>query len=116
MGIDYHVTNQGSLKDVTVISSDNTKRGLVGVRMWRGTLGPGLLKNVTVDGFSTGMAFEAQQPATVMTLEHIVLRNQLMYGLNETGAHLAARDITSYNTVPAINMQAGGGITRRARR
>jgi len=103
VGIDYHVTNQGSIKDVRIISTDATKHGYAGIRMSRGIIGPGLIKNVEVDGFELGMFFQNMQ--TVMTLEHINLLNQREYGLYVKGTHLAARDITSNNTVTAIQMQ-----------
>lgn len=99
-GILFSASNQGSLRDVTVRSSDNTGSG-IGVRAGGSEPGPMLIKNLTVEGFGTGLL--TQRATASQTVENLTLRNQGSVGwLNERTQNVFARGIISDNSVTAI--------------
>ena len=103
IGIDYQVSNQGTIRDITVKTSSYINQGYIGISMQRGDNGPGLLKNVSVIGFQKGIVIGGDQdPYSTVTLEDIALSRQTVVGLQNTSAVVAIRKLTSTNRVPAI--------------
>ncbi len=102
IGIDYVVSNYGSIENVTVRSDPGA--GNTGIRMDREWPGPGLIQDVTIDGFDYGMTmrFHAQLS---MTVEDLTLRNQAERGILLFRNSLYLNRLTSENTVPAIELQ-----------
>jgi hypothetical protein len=105
-GIQFNASNQGSIRHVTIQSGD--RQGVNGLDMnFADEIGPLLINNLTVTGFQygirTGFHINSQ------TLEHITLKNQLGYGLYNTGQTLNIRGLTSENAVTAV-YNAGGRI------
>ena len=71
-GVDCLISNRGTMEEVTVRSGDGQGvTGLVQTRIWPG---PGLLKNITVEGFDYGLAQRSMDCS--MTYENITFRNQ----------------------------------------
>lgn len=105
VGIDYVVSNQGAIKDVTILSGDG--KGYAGIRMERAYPGPGLIKNVEIQGFDYGIKWTVMDYS--MTLEHIALKNQNRAAIfNSTGqAHI--RNLTSVNQVPVLESRSAQG-------
>ncbi|MGL5003823.1 MAG: glycosyl hydrolase family 28-related protein, partial [Casimicrobium sp.] len=99
VGIDYIVSNQGAIKDVKIVSGDGL--GYAGIRLERKWPGPGLIKNVEIDGFDHGINWF--EDAYSMTLENITLRNQRVAGIKNVNAQSFIRNLRSFNTVPAIS-------------
>ena len=95
IGIDYQVSNCGALRDVSIRGE-----GVTGLRLERRDNGPGLVKNVSIDGFASGI--RARQEIAQMTLENVALANQREVGLRFDGSIFAIRKLTSRNSVPAI--------------
>jgi hypothetical protein len=62
--------------------------------------GPGLIKNLSVDGFDIGIFITHDQYS--MTFEHITLANQRKVGFINSWNSVAIRDLKSMNRVPAI--------------
>ena len=106
IGIDYLASNQGSLRDVLVKTSDPGKAGKCGVSLSRATSGPCLLKNVEVVGFQIGV--KTGGSTLVNTLENIRLSGQTEAGLHNENLVLAMRNFSSANTVTAIRDVATG--------
>ena len=73
IAISYLVNNQGAIERVALRGS-----GHIGLALLRPTLGPGLISELTVDGFAMGIA--AAGPCCSMVFEHILLRNQSVAG------------------------------------
>ena len=73
IAISYLVNNQGAIERVALRGS-----GHIGLALLRPTLGPGLISELTVDGFAMGIA--AAGPCCSMVFEHIHLRNQSVAG------------------------------------
>jgi len=106
IGVDYAVSNQGSIKHVTIRSGDGN--GVAGISMPRKIPGPGLIKNVEVIGFQTGIDIGDIQYG--MTLEHITLRDQQTAGIRTVHNVLHIRKLTSNNRVPAVLVTGDGGV------
>lgn len=100
IGIGFHTNNGGGVYNVTIRSSDPEKRGHTGLSMDKAWPGPGLIENVWIDGFDTGIFITHDQYS--MTFEHITLTNQRQMGLVNSWNSLAIRDLKSKNHVPAI--------------
>jgi hypothetical protein len=106
VGIDFVVSNQGAIKDVTILSGDG--KGYAGIRMERSYPGPGLIKNVEIHGFDYGIKWGPMDYS--MTLEHVILKNQNVAGILNKTAQAHVRDLTSVNSVPAIVSASGFNI------
>ncbi|NJK91919.1 MAG: hypothetical protein HC904_08880 [Blastochloris sp.] len=110
IGIDYIVSNAGEIRDVTIKSTDATKRGKAGLWLKRGESGPGYVRNVTIEGFDVGVEADTYQYG--FTLEYLTLRHQLVAGIRNEEHPLTIRKLTSVNTVPAVlaNLKSDGLI------
>lgn len=100
IGIDYIASNQGTISDVTIRSSDATKRGVIGLSMTRKWIGPCLVRDVSIDGFNYGI--KTDRWSNSITLEDITLMNQKVAGIRNRVQTLAMRGIRSTNTVPVL--------------
>lgn len=105
VGLDYHVSNQGVIRDVVIRSRDG--QGLVGLALDRKNTGPGLVTGVRIEGFATGVLARSQY---ALTLEHLHLINQSSVGLHNETHTLAVRGLRSENTVPAIVQGDASGL------
>ncbi len=100
IGIGFHTNNGGGIYNVSIRSSDPQKRGHTGLSMDKAWPGPGLIKNVYIDGFDTGIFITHDQYS--MTFEHITLTNQRQVGFVNSWNTVAIRDLKSMNHVPAV--------------
>ncbi|MGF1568419.1 MAG: glycosyl hydrolase family 28-related protein [Nodosilinea sp.] len=75
VALSYYGSNQSSAENIVIKTSDPNQAGWAGVAE-RGGACPGLLKNITVDGFDYGLV-----PASGCTHENITLRRQNRAGL-----------------------------------
>lgn len=96
IGIDYLASNTGAVRDVSIRGA-----GVAGLSLSRSWQGPELIKNLSVEGFDSGILIGESQYA--VTLEHINLTNQRSAGIKSQGSmSIAVRGLKSINTVPAI--------------
>lgn len=100
IGIGFHTNNSGSLQNVVIRSRDPQKRGHTGLSLDKAWPGPGLVRNLYVDGFETGIYITHDQYS--MTFEHITLTNQRTVGLLNSWNSVAIHDLKSKNRVPAV--------------
>jgi hypothetical protein len=98
VGLDYITSNYGAVENVKIISPDNS--GYCGLRMERQWAGPGLIKNVSIQGYQYGIRVSNCEYS--MTLENITLQNQTVCGVYNVCNTLAMRKINSTNTVKAF--------------
>lgn len=99
IGIQYITSNQGSVRNVCIISED--QKGLIGLDIaYTDEIGPGLVYNLEVDGFDYGVLSKSLNS---MTFEKLILKNQNICGLKNEKHVLAIRNLVSINKVPAIN-------------
>ena len=111
-GIRFIVSNEGSLRDVLIKSSDPAKVGWAGIDMERSKIpGPGFIKNVEVDGFDYGVRISS--PNYSMTFEYLTLRNSRVGGIRNNENCLNIRKLTTSNITGAAieNLHANGMVT-----
>jgi hypothetical protein len=97
VGIDWQASNCGAMRHVAIRGA-----GYAGINLSRRDNGPGLIKDVEVQGFRFGI--RTQQEIAHFTLEDIRLRNQTEAGIWARDSILGARRISSQNAVPAIQL------------
>ncbi len=105
VGIDYAVSNHGTVEFVTIRSGDGS--GKVGLQLTRDP-GPGLVKHVTIEGFDRGI--EASGWLYSMTFEHVSLKNQNVCGVSNAEQVLSFRKLISENKVPVIKTTTDRGL------
>ncbi|MEM6473454.1 MAG: glycosyl hydrolase family 28-related protein, partial [Planctomycetota bacterium] len=118
-GLRFVGSNQATVRNVNIRSSDPGFAGRVGLELGRirndpnrGTenisSGPLLIENVGIDGFDVGIRTGHQVAS--QTFEDIELTNQQVFGwINETNQNVFARNVTSLNEVRAIQNAGGAG-------
>lgn len=105
IGIDYIANNRGAVENVTIKSTDPDHDGHTGISMLRYGPGPALLKEVTIDGFDYGLNLDEFDFS--MTVEGLDLSNQQAAGVRVATNVLNLRDVTSTNSVPALEIADG---------
>lgn len=103
IGIGFHTNNSGGIYDVVIRSSDPQRLGHTGLSLDKEWPGPGLIKNVFIDGFETGIYITQDQYS--MTFEHITLANQRKVGFLNSWNTVAIHDLKSINSVPVVENQ-----------
>ncbi|MEL6927860.1 MAG: glycoside hydrolase family 55 protein [Cyanobacteria bacterium J06600_6] len=101
IGIRYNTHNYGAIDDVAIISEDLA--GAVGLDLSETEFGPGMVSNLTVIGFDTGIKTPANVSHAV--LENITLEKQRVVGL-QNQMPLSVHNLTSINQVPAVTNAA----------
>jgi hypothetical protein len=100
IGIQWMQNNTGSMRNVLIRSSDPEQRGAVALDLTKTEPGPGLLKNVTLEGFDYGIVAIPGPFST--TFEHLTLRSQRVAGIRNRWHTLIIRDLKSYGHVPVL--------------
>ncbi|MEO0924332.1 MAG: glycosyl hydrolase family 28-related protein [Cyanobacteria bacterium J06643_13] len=97
IGISYNTHNQGAIDHVEIVSEDLT--GAVGLDLSETEFGPGMVSNLRVVGFDTGVKTPANVSNAVF--ENIALEHQRILGW-QNRMPVSIHNLTSVNTVPAI--------------
>ena len=100
VGLQWMSNNQGSLRNVTIRSSDPQGAGHTGLDLTRTEPGPSLMKFVTVEGFD--YAVDASPGPFSTTFEHVKISGQRKAGIRNLCHTIIIRDLKSNNRVPAI--------------
>ena len=109
IGVKFLASNRGTMEEVTVRSGDPEGRGHTGLSMTRPWPGPGLIKNVWIDGFDHGIRQHSMDCS--MTFEHITLSNQRVAGvLGTSHPFMSIRGLVSHNAVPPVIIEGGNAI------
>ncbi len=109
VGIDFHNSNTGSLRNVLVRASGASPVGYAGVTLARAWPGPGLIKGLEVQGLNYGIVISHNQYG--MWLENITLSNQSVAGILNNANVLAIRKLTSTNAQPALRQASTDCLT-----
>lgn len=107
VGLAYHNNNCGSIRDVTLLSSDPERRGQSGLSVRRSLAGIALFKDILVNGFDVGVDINDFHPAIV--LSGINVQHQRVAGVRNHEKLLAVEELTSVNDVPAIINSGSNG-------
>jgi hypothetical protein len=108
IGIEYLTNNQGTIRNVTIKSSDPERRGNTGLALTLPWPGPGTIKDVQIIGFDYGI--KATFPEFGMVFEDIALQNQRIAGIENSANLLSIRGLNSENSVPVIRNTDGRGL------
>lgn len=99
IALQFYSNNSGAVRDCRFIASPGS--GVTGVDLaHRDMNGPLLVKNCEVTGFRKGIA--TAHSVNGQTIEHVTLREQTEFGLDNAGQSLSVRRLTSFNSVPAV--------------
>jgi hypothetical protein len=105
-GISYLANNMGAIRNVTINGDQTATSYGNGVDMTRVAIGPGLLENVTVNGFNYGIRVE--NTIVGITVEHISLIGQTGGALVNTDNLVTVNALyTSGPAKPIINWSTG---------
>jgi hypothetical protein len=107
-GVQWMNNNVGTMQDVAISSGDPRGRGAIGIDLTRTEPGPGLIRNVVVDGFRYGVL--ATTGPFSMTFNHVTFQRQRRAAVCLTYASLIMHDIRSINRVPFALVRKPGGM------
>ncbi len=106
IGLRFRANNYGSVRAVTIKSSDSSRLGKYGLDLSVGLNGPLLVKNLTVLGFDYGVYFTGALHSA--TIDGLSLSGQRLYGVYNRRQVLNIRNLSSNNSVPAIKNDSEG--------
>jgi hypothetical protein len=98
IGIDYLANNLGAIRNVSLTAGEDS--GAVGLSMTRKWPGPALIRNLSIQGFDTGIA--TAQTEYGLTFDHIRLTDQRAAAIRNDQNALAIRDLDVQGPAPAI--------------
>jgi Pectate lyase superfamily protein len=97
--LQFYSNNSGAVRHCRFTAPPGS--GMTGLDLGhRDMNGPLLVRNCEVNGFRCGIA--TGHSVNGQTLEHITLRGQTEYGLDNSGQNISLRGLTSENAVPAV--------------
>lgn len=100
IALEWMNNNTGVCENVSLRSSDPQRAGRTGLSLNRHEPGPGLFKNLIVEGFDYGI--DSTQSCFSLTFEHLTLKGQRILGIRNVNQTLFIRDLQSDNSVPAV--------------
>lgn len=106
IGVDFMASNTGSMVRVDVRAPKDS--GTIGVAMTRG-FGPGLVRDVRVYGFDTGIKITGMIYSA--TLERIRLEGQRTVGLDTRENTVSVRRLVSVNRCVAVRQHGNAPLT-----
>ncbi|WP_246260150.1 glycoside hydrolase family 55 protein [Oxynema aestuarii] len=108
IAIEYLNNNQGTIRNVTVRSSDPQKYGFAGIALTLPWPGPGTIEDVAIFGFDRAVLVTF--PEFGMVFENLHVEDQRLVGIENRANLLSIRGLTSRNRVPAIRNVDGRGL------
>ncbi len=106
IGVRLHQNNQGGMRNVTIRSSDPARVGLRGLDLAGSDRGPGMIRNVTIEGFDEGVFVAGTEYS--MVFDGLTLRHQRIVGIFNLWNILSIRNLVSENSVPVIRNVVDG--------
>jgi Pectate lyase superfamily protein/Secretion system C-terminal sorting domain len=103
IALDYVTSNNGAIENVKLSAPNGA--AWCGLRMERAWPGPGLIKNLIVEGFDYGIRLS--QTEYSMIFENITLLKQNKIGFLNNGNVAIIRKLTSENSITAIKNERG---------
>jgi hypothetical protein len=97
VGVRFTTHNHGVVEDVTIRAGEGS--GKVGIDLSDTEFGPGMVRNITVEGFDVGVKTPGMPSSCAM--ENITLKGQRIVGF-ENHLPVSVRGLVSDNKVPAV--------------
>ena len=109
VALKWNAANWGGIRNVLLRSGDG--QGRAGLMMNVGCA-EGYLRDITVDGFATGIDLGAGAGANVVVLEHATVKNQSVLGMRAGKHHdcLDARKVRFENVPAAVKADNGSHV------
>jgi len=101
-GLQYHTSNNGSVVNVRVVSSDPEGAGKHGFDFGAPNPGPALAQHIEAEGFDIGIRMQFK--GFNMVMEHVSLKHQRKFGVYSDDLPFAIRGLTSVNSVPVVHV------------
>jgi hypothetical protein len=108
VGVDFFGNNYCGMRQVRIQSSDSAYRGVTGLLLTRDWVGPCLMNNVSVVGFTNGV--QAGNTEYSITFDNLSLSHQTGQGILNNNNVLSIEGLVSNNSVPAINNSGSNGL------
>src|SRR5262249_51804193 len=89
VGIDYLANNLGAVRHVRLVG--HARSGLTGLLMTRKWIGPAILEDVEIDGFSRGIDMGGTEYG--LTLDGVRLHGQTEFALRNSSNMLSAKEL-----------------------
>ena len=105
IGLNFMASNSGAVRDVTIRSIDPNGKGAIGLCINHAVYN-GYVKNLTVEGFDTGI--EMNDYGMFSVFEFINLKGQNEYGFVVNQNMCSIRQLESKNKVPALRIYGDG--------
>ncbi|MCU0979894.1 MAG: discoidin domain-containing protein [Pirellulaceae bacterium] len=107
IGVRFNASNCGCVRDVAIRAGDGT--GVIGLDLsYTDDFGPFFVKNVSVEGFDTGIA--TKHGVNAVVFENVTLRGQRKVGWHNNGHPITVRGLVSDNAVTALCQEQWGGF------
>ena len=100
IGLLLHVNNSGGVNHVAIRSLDPDRLGFIGLDIRGSDKGPGLVRNLQIVGFDTGVASAGTEYS--MTFMDLSLSEQRVVGISNTWNLLQIEGLVSSNAVPVL--------------
>jgi hypothetical protein len=107
--LEFHSNNCGFIRDVTLRSSDPSGAGHTGLRLTKANGGMGLIKNLRIEGFDTGIKTVYAHAGYVY--EHVELIGQNVIGWDADDKPGFIWDLYSNNTVKVLDTSTWSSST-----
>ena len=99
IALKFNSNNGGGIFNVDIVSGDGA--GSHGIDLTNTEIGPLLVKNVSVNGFDTGIKVGGGKTNSIH-MENINLTEQNQLGIDQVMQVLTIRNLKSYNQIPVI--------------
>jgi hypothetical protein len=107
VGLHYLNNNQGTVRRVTIRTSDSQRAGKAGLAMVTNWPGPALIKDVRVHGFDFGIWNRNAQYSVVF--EDLALLDQRVAAFENEGQTVGLHRVRTRGAVPALRISQGTG-------
>ena len=107
IGLLYHCSNTGAIRNVRIRSGDPQGAGAIGLAITMGKPMGCLTQHVNIEGFDVGIQIDDFMLYSVM--EHVALRGQRRVGVRIYDHPLSMREVRSENAVPAVEVTGPRG-------
>ncbi|GIW89552.1 MAG: hypothetical protein KatS3mg108_3876 [Isosphaeraceae bacterium] len=108
VGLHFLNNNQGTVRNVTIRSSDPQRRGKAGLALVTNWPGPALFDQVRIEGFDIGIWSTISQYSLVF--DRVELIGQRHLGIENLNQTLTIRRLRSRNAVPALRTSGSGAV------
>lgn len=109
IGVQFMENNQGGMRNVKIASGDPHGAGAIGLDLSHMWVGPGMYKNIEIDGFNTGILDRNREYSQVFT--NLTLKHQNVVGIDNVGNILTIENLQSENRVPVVQNDTTSSTT-----